>query len=41
MEIVEQKHTIPPLLIPVYTRRINNLRKVQKLVVFVRFLLIE
>ncbi|KNB41766.1 vacuolar protein sorting-associated protein [Blastocystis sp. subtype 4] len=29
---VKQNHTIPPLLIPVYSRRISNLKKVQQLV---------
>ena len=28
---VKQNHTIPPLLIPVYSRRISNLKKVQQL----------
>lgn len=35
MKTVEEKHTIPPLLIPVYARRINNLKKVQRLVTFI------
>lgn len=32
MKSVEATHTIPPLLVPVYVRRINNLKKVQRLV---------
>ena len=35
MKTVEEKHTIPPLLIPVYSRRISNLKKVQRLVAFI------
>lgn len=34
MQAIQSQHTIPPLLIPVYTRRIQNLRKVQKIVLF-------
>lgn len=32
MQSIETTHTIPPLLVPVYVRRINNLKKVQRLV---------
>lgn len=32
MTTIQTKHTIPPLLIPVYCRRISNLRKVQQIV---------
>lgn len=35
MKTVEDKYTIPPLLIPVYARRISNLKKVQRLVTFI------
>ena len=31
---IANKHTIPPLLVPVYSRRIANLKKVQQLVRF-------
>ncbi|CBK22974.2 uncharacterized protein [Blastocystis hominis] len=34
MQAIQSRHTIPPLLIPVYLRRIQNLRKVQKIVLF-------
>lgn len=32
MQTIQSQHTIPPLLVPVYLRRIQNLRKVQKIV---------
>lgn len=34
MQAIQSRHTIPPLLIPVYLRRIQNLRMVQKIVLF-------